>query len=126
MKSKDELEGSLSKAASDAAMWRSLLEHPGWVEYQRLVEGQINLRKGTILLTPLQSAALVFHQEFMKGEAAGAQACLLLPHAQLEAAEMDRVRLTNQLERDDEIERQVAADEPRSRVDVGDDGWHGE
>lgn len=118
----ENLEQQLQDAAKESHLWKTLFEHPGWVAFEKLIEAQVNIRQRTILLTPLASNAQVFQQEYMKGEAAGAQLALALARSQLEQAELNRVRLTNELEREHEIEERIPAD-GGSRVDVGEREW---
>lgn len=47
-----------------------LLEHPGFVEYLRILEAQIESRRNSIFLKPLKSMDEALEQEYRKGEIA--------------------------------------------------------
>lgn len=118
----DQLEGRLSEKGSLLAVYRSFTEHPAWAMYTRLLEDQMNTRKGEILLKPLKSTEQVYEQEYMKGEISGLTLAQVSIFAIMEGLDQEVKATRVQLEREHEAENRISAD-GGSRVDSKQ--WHG-
>ena len=111
------LEGELSSTAGRLSLWKSLVEHPGWKEYHKMLESQRNERIGPVLIKPLMSMDEIPQQEFMKGEISGITVAQLSPFAQIEALESEVRLLTANLENENEYIAEGNAVESAGRVD---------
>lgn len=112
----DVLESQLSEESARMTLWRSFMEHPGWPEFARLLNEQMNTRQQVICLTPINSEFSAFAQEYFKGEFSGIKTALDLPQAQLDEAKRE-VTIANQLlENENETEARISA-ASASRVD---------
>lgn len=107
---KEKLEAELQGAAEAEHVWKTFMEHPGWAKYSAFLKEQMELRKQTVTLTPVNSVGQCFAQEFYKGECQGISTALETPRAQLELAQMERRIATKQLESEDEPEDEVSAE----------------
>jgi hypothetical protein len=119
MSKSDDIAAKLSQAASDLALWRGLLEHPGWKAYEKIIDEQMKLRQSTVCLTPLASFGKSLEQEFMKGEAAGLGLAIVVPKTQAEMAKMEVEILNVELDQEKEHETDRRPD-GGSRVDDDD------
>ena len=116
----DFLSSKASAAGSKLATLRGLIEHPGWKVFSDIVESQKDLRKGEILMKPLQNTEAVYAQEFMKGEIQGLALAQISIFAHMEVLAAEVQVLSKQLENEHEIEERVAAGTGSgSRVDGG-------
>lgn len=68
--------------------FRSLLEHPGWVDLVRIGNAQALNREGKVLRNPTSPEELGEHN-FMKGEAMGLRALIAIPSTFIEAHKDD-------------------------------------
>lgn len=80
----DELEAKLSEAASEEAIWKSFMDHPGWEKYQAFLQEQMISRQTVVCLTPINTEYSAFAQEFFKGEFSGIRTALSTPVTQRE------------------------------------------
>ena len=117
MDKKDELAGQLSQKASILSVLKELVDHPGWKVHNEILNSQMDLRKGEILLKPLQSTEAVYAQEFSKGEISGLALAQISVHAQIETLRYEIQAATIHLENYNEMEARKADDAGRSRVD---------
>lgn len=118
----DLLEGRLSEKGSMLAVYRSFTEHPAWHMYARLLNDQMNTRKGEILLKPIKSTEQIYEQEYMKGEISGLTLAQVSIFAIIEGLEQEVKVTREQLESEHEAEKRVSSD-GGSRVDSNE--WHG-
>lgn len=108
----DALQEDLSEAEVESREWQELFECRGW---QRLVEFatlQRNMRKETVILTPISSEHTAYMQEMMKGEVLGIGLVLAFPETQKEMADMKIRTLKLEMEMED------AGEEADARADV--------
>jgi hypothetical protein len=81
--------------------FRSLVQCPGWVELRRLVEAQALTRESKVLRTVTTPELLAEHN-FMKGEATGMRALILLVETQTEVAQHTIDQIEKEEGHDDE------------------------
>lgn len=114
----DKLAGDISQKASQLAILRGLIQHSGWKVFEEIMEQQKNLRKGEILLKPLQSTEAVYAQEFMKGEIQGLTLAQISIFAQMEVLAAEVQVASANLEKENEREKSMVTDATSgSRVD---------
>lgn len=119
MKSREELEGDLSKAASEAHEWKQLMEFPAFQRYMKFMKEQQYMRQVTVCMTPINAEYTAFAQEFYKGEAAGLGLAMEFPQTMHQQAEMEKRTLTKELELYDsaEMDERAASAASASRFD---------
>lgn len=105
---REDLEGKLSEAATEAHEWKTLMESPGWARLQDFLQSQMNLRQQAVCRTPINMEFSAFAQEFYKGEFNGIELALLTPQTQFDEAEIRRKALVVELEIEDETEADMA------------------
>ena len=98
MKTEQQLQAELSQKGSELATWKSLIEHPGWAWYKKVMEQQRLSRLFLVSETPLKTFGEALGQEFMKGEGAGIGLSLTLPYTQVELLQLDVNRLSTSIE----------------------------
>lgn len=123
MMTKEDLEAKISSVGSRLAVLRHLVESPGWEIYSKLLQDQENLRKGEILLRPLESFSKIPAQEFAKGEVMGLNLAIVMPFTQIEVLTSELQALRLELERENALAKAREDGGSRSRVDGGD--WYG-
>lgn len=107
------LEGGLSEAASELAMWRSLTGHPGWQKLVKDLKVEETMRALVVTRKKLVSVGEAFGQEYMKGEANGLSFALSYPETEIEALSIEIKKLEMEIENEKELVRDSrAADEP--------------
>ena len=98
MKTEQELQAELSQKGNELATWKSLVEHPAWAWYRKVMEQQRLSRLFLVSETPLKTFGEALGQEFMKGEGAGIGLTLTLPYTQIELLALDVQRLSTSIE----------------------------
>jgi hypothetical protein len=117
MKTVEQIEAELSDLGSSISMWKSLMEHPGWVALMKLANAQMSART-QLCMNPLTGINAALPAEHMKGEVSGINLFCGMPAQGIELAESDRTRLNVQLEQEkDRVAETSKTDEPRSRVE---------
>jgi len=105
------LEEGISEAASELHIWRSLMEHPGWVLMEKELKVEETMRALVVTRKRLGSIGEVFSQEYMKGEANGLGFALSFPSAKLEELQSEVKKLNFMLERAKDVQKTAAPDE---------------
>jgi hypothetical protein len=117
MKTAEQIEEELSEIGSSISMWKSLMEHPGWIALMKLANAQ-TIARSQLCMQPLNGINSALPAEFMKGEVAGINLFCGMPAQGIELAESDRTRLNVQLEQEkDRVAETSKSTEPRSRVE---------
>lgn len=60
-------------------VWRGLVRSRGWDRLVKILQGQINSRRGQHMVQPLESTSGITKQQFELGEAAGLEIAIRLP-----------------------------------------------
>lgn len=112
----DTLEVQVSEVSGRIALWRSLMDHPAWPEFKRMLEELSYTRQVVVCTTPLSNEMNIYAQEFLKGEFSGIDTALKLPQTQLDEANREIALLNKELE--NELEAEARERPYESRVDT--------
>lgn len=83
------LEQHVQSLVGAKRLYEDLQRHPGWIELQKVLQDQANMRHNNIILNPLAGADGVYLQEFQKGECAGLKLAFHLPMQLVESLETE-------------------------------------
>lgn len=117
----DALEAGLSENGSELAVWRSLMEHPGWALMEKRLDTERKMRALAVSAQSVRSVGEVFAQEYMKGEASGLGLALSMPQTEVEQLELEARKLEVLIEGERNALKAEARADERSRV-PSDDG----